>query len=53
MHVDVFPRRPAMAITVVIKAGITERFQGAFRDAGLILPLPLESQQVAVLINGA
>ena len=40
-------------IRVVIKTGIREPFLGSFRDAGLILTLPLESQQVAVLINGA
>jgi len=28
-------------------------FLGSISEAGLILPLPLESQQVAVLINGA
>ena len=40
-------------IRVLIMAKITECFLGSLRDAGLILTLPLESQQVAVLINGA
>lgn len=38
---------------VVANTRGTERFMWSFRNGGLILLLPLESQQVAVLINGA